>query len=234
MCSTLKNFGNKFEVFTSPGGKGYLQITGFRFGFELDADAETQDIKISFFASRLAEYYLDLLSAISSQPTQKLYYTLEIHDKDMLPLFKANIDKLIPVISLAEIDMSAYRNALEDTSLDRIQNVRYYYSGVTFINSRLPEFAIREFFKIIESHLNEPDFVHFEKFKVIRDLLSHSHKIVERASKKFLDGPLKEDFKYDMLGNKVVIDTYDPNNRQSLNKIARQLMDASKEIVFGA
>ena len=94
---------------------------------------------------------------------------------------------------------------------------------------RLPEFAIREFFKIIEG---KDGIDGYENYEIIRDFFSHSIIAVKGASRKFLTSNLKNQFKYTEENGMIVIDVYDSSNIIELNRMAKSLMEKAKKTVF--
>jgi hypothetical protein len=227
LCSGVKNQTQDFQIITTPGD-GFQRIIGINFKFNYDGNSECANVQL--YASQLADFYLDFISAVTHQIAQKLYFTIELFDSNNNYICTARHDRMNPVLQPREIDMSQFKRAIDKPDTQKKQLVRHYYSGVMFLMYRMPEFAIREFFKIIEG---KHSISGYENYRLIRDFFSHNIIAVHRASKEFLKSSLKDEFTYTMEGKMIVIDVYNPSNRLELNHMASELMNKSKELVFG-
>jgi hypothetical protein len=227
-CNKVKN-SKDFKIFTIEVS-GRKKITGFKFKFKFDKEIDYNKNFDYMLLNRYVLHYFDFLSSLTLYTLTKNYYEIKIFDINDNFLVELRIQTPIPMKSEVDIDVNLYQNILSDLTDKSRENFRYYYAGVLFYNSRLYEFSIREFFKIIEGDESIKDYEHFN---IIRDLFSHNYDVLDRASKKFKDKiDLKNKFiskEFTGKDNKpiIIIDRYNPNNMQSLIIMAKQL----KEIV---
>lgn len=158
----------------------------------------------------------------------KNYYEIKIFNLNDIYLGTLRLQTPIPMRRNVDIDLTLYQNTLSDLSDKSIENFRYYYAGVIFYNSRLYDFSIREFFKIIEDDKSIKD---YDDYYIIRNLFSHKYDILNKASKQFKEKiDLKNKFvSKELIGknNKpiIIIDRYEPDNIQSLIIMAKQLKE---------
>ena len=228
-CNSVTN-SNDFKIFTT-NVNGRNKITGFKFKFKYDKEIDFDKKLFDYtLLNKFVLHYFDFLSSLTLDTLTKNYYEIKIFNLNDTYLGTLRIQTPIPMRSDVDIDLTLYQNTLFDLSDKSIENFIYYYAGVLFYNSRLYEFSIREFFKIIEGDESIKD---YEDYNIIRDLFSHNYDILDRASKKFRDKiDLKNKFvSKEFIGkdNKpiIIINRYNPNNIQSLIIMAKQL----KEIV---
>ncbi len=148
-CNSVTN-SNDFKIYMIDV-YGRKKIIGFKFKFKynekIDFDKKNFD---STLLNKYVLHYFDFLSSLTLYTLTKSYYEIEIFDIDNEFLGKLRIQALIPMRREVDIDLNLYQNTLSNLSDKSIENFRYYYAGVLFYNSRLYEFSIREFFKVIE------------------------------------------------------------------------------------
>lgn len=233
-CKDVVNNGQGITIKTNKSDT-YQRITGFTFKFDYPhIDWDRDSTSLSFYLDRIVNYYYDFLTVLTFHIAQKSYYQLEIHNLNGELIGKCNMNVLIPVLPQRIIDLSKYQ-AIFNMKSDKIIEVRSFYGGVVLLLSNFPDFAIREFYKILEGKVNDQDRFHvkFSDCKIVRDLFSHNPDVLERASKKFLKSDLEKILKYDKIGKVTIINAYDQSNKRELTRIASKLMEKSREIVFG-
>lgn len=233
-CKEVINNGQGLTI-TVEKGDAYQRIIGFSFKFEYSTiDWERDSTKVSFDLDRIVNYYFDFLTALTFHFAQKGYYQMKIHDLNGNHVGTCNMDVLRPVLPLNTIDLSKYQKIISNMKMGKIIEVRNFYGGVVLLFSNFPDFAIREFYKILEGRVNDNDIFHvkFSDCKILRDLFSHNPNILESASKKFMNSDLEKTLKYNKMNNVIVVNAYDQFNRGELILIAKKLMEKAREIVF--
>ena len=147
-------------------------------------------------------HYFDFLSSLTLYKLTKNYYIIKIFDKNDKYLGEIRIQTPLPVRREVDIDLNLYQNTLSDLSDKSIENFRYYYAGVLFYYSRLYEFSIREFFKVIEME-NSNSIQRYKDYKHIRHLFSHNYEKLEDSSHYFRNSGLKKSLVIFMMMEKL-------------------------------
>ena len=223
-CNSVTN-SNNFEIFTT-NVNGRKKITGFKFKFKYDEEIDF-DKKIFDYAllNRYVLHYFDFLSSLTLYKLTKNYYEIKIYDKNNNYLGELRLQTPLPVRREVVIDLNLYQNTISDLSDKSSENFRYYYAGVLFYYSRLYEFCIREFFKVIEME-NSNSIPRYKDYKHIRHLFSHNYEKLEDSSNYFRNSSLKKEFSnFHDDGKIVIIDRYDSSNIHSLLLMAKELKE---------
>jgi hypothetical protein len=231
-CNSVTN-SNDFNIFTTEVYYGRKKIIGFKFKFKSDKKFDF-DKKIFDYTllNKYVLHYFDFISSLTLYPLSKNYYEIKIFDKNDKYLGKLRIQTPLPMRREVDIDLNMYHNTLSDLSDKSIENFRYYYAGVFFYYSRLYEFSIREFFKIIEME-NSNSIPRYNDYKHIRHLFSHNYEKMKDSSKYFRNSGLKKEFSnFHDDGKIVIIDRYDPSNLHSLLLMAKELKEIVEPIVL--